>query len=119
MRLRLALCSVTVAATAVSAPLAASGDLSARLTKSLRSPDISLARTAAIAVDAGTGTVLYAHNDALPVHPASNEKLPVSWAALTRLGTEYRFTTEVLGVGRRTLYRKLEQYGRGGGSDES
>ena len=101
MRLRLALCSVAFAATAVSSPLAASGDLSARLTKSLRSPDISLARTAAIAVDAGTGTVLYAHNDALPVHPASNEKLPVSWAALTRLGTEYRFTTEVLGVGRR------------------
>jgi two-component system response regulator HydG len=26
---------------------------------------------------------------------------------------------QVLGVGRRTLYRKLEQYGRGGGSDES
>ena len=101
MRLRLALCSFAVAATAVSSPLAASGDLSARLTKSLRSPDISLARTAAIAVDAGTGTVLYAHNDGLPVHPASNEKLPVSWAALTRLGTEYRFTTEVLGVGRR------------------
>ena len=101
MRLRLALCSVAVAATAVSAPLAASGDLSARLTKTLRSPDISLARTAAIAVDAGTGTVLYAHNDAVPVHPASNEKLPVSWAALTRLGTGYRFTTEVLGAGRR------------------
>jgi D-alanyl-D-alanine carboxypeptidase/D-alanyl-D-alanine-endopeptidase (penicillin-binding protein 4) len=101
VRLRLALCSVAVAATAVSSPLAASGDLSAGLTKSLRAPSLSLARTAAIAVDATTGTVLYAHNDALPVHPASNEKLPVSWAALTRLGTGYRFTTEVLGVGRR------------------
>lgn len=101
MRLRLALCSVAVAATAVSSSLAASGDLSAGLTKSLRAPSLSLARTAAIAVDAESGTVLYAHNDALPVHPASNEKLPVSWAALTRLGTGYRFTTEVLGVGRR------------------
>ncbi len=101
MRLRLALCSVAVAATAVSSPLAASGDLSSGLTKSLRAPSLSLARTAAIAVDAQTGTVLYAHNDALPVHPASNEKLPVSWAALTRLGTGYRFKTEVLGVGRR------------------
>jgi D-alanyl-D-alanine carboxypeptidase/D-alanyl-D-alanine-endopeptidase (penicillin-binding protein 4) len=101
VRLRLALCSVAVAATAVSSPLAASGDLSAGLTKSLRSPSLSLARTAAIAVDADTGTVLYAHNDALPVHPASNEKLPVSWAALTRLGTGFRFTTEVVGVGRR------------------
>ncbi len=101
MRLRLALCSAAIAATAVSSPLAASGDLSARLTKSLRSPYLSLARTSAIAVDAGTGTVLFAHNDTLPVHPASNEKLPVSWAALTRLGTGYRFTTEVAGVGRR------------------
>ena len=101
MRLRLALCSVAVAATAVSSPLAASGDLAARLTKSLRAPSLSLARTSAIAVDASTGTVLFSHNAALPVHPASNEKLPVSWAALTRLGSDYRFTTEVLGVGRR------------------
>jgi serine-type D-Ala-D-Ala carboxypeptidase/endopeptidase (penicillin-binding protein 4) len=33
--------------------------------------------------------------------PASNEKLPVSWAALTRLGPSYRYRTEVLGVGLR------------------
>jgi D-alanyl-D-alanine carboxypeptidase/D-alanyl-D-alanine-endopeptidase (penicillin-binding protein 4) len=101
VRLRLALCSVAVAATAVSSPLAASGDLAARLTKSLRSPSLSLARTSAIAVDASTGTVLFSHNAGLPVLPASNEKLPVAWAALTRLGPGYRFTTEVLGVGRR------------------
>jgi len=101
VRLRLALCCVAVAATVVSTPLAASGDLAARLTKSLRSPYLSLARTSAIAVDASNGTVLFAHNATRPVHPASNEKLPVSWAALTRLGPDYRFTTEVLGVGRR------------------
>jgi len=101
VRLRLALCSVVLAAAAVSSPLAASGDLAARLTKSLRSPSLSLARTSAIAVDASTGTVLFSHNASRPVHPASNEKLPVSWAALTRLGPDYRFTTEVLGVGRR------------------
>ncbi len=101
MRLRIAFCSVAVAATAVSAALAAPGDLTARLTKSLRSPSLSLARTSAIAVDTSTGAVLYAHNATVPVHPASNEKLPVSWAALTRLGPDYRFTTEVLGVGHR------------------
>jgi D-alanyl-D-alanine carboxypeptidase/D-alanyl-D-alanine-endopeptidase (penicillin-binding protein 4) len=101
VRLRLALCSVVLAAAVVSSPLAASGDLAARLTKSLRSPSLSLARTSAIAVDASTGTVLFSHNASRPVHPASNEKLPVSWAALTRLGPDYRFTTEVLGVGRR------------------
>jgi D-alanyl-D-alanine carboxypeptidase/D-alanyl-D-alanine-endopeptidase (penicillin-binding protein 4) len=101
VRLRLAVCSAVAAATVVSAPLAASGDLATTLTKSLRSPSLSLARTSAIAVDAATGTVLYAHNAVLPVHPASNEKLPVSWAALTRLGPGFRFTTEVLGVGHR------------------
>ena len=35
------------------------------------------------------------------VAPASNEKLPVSWAALTTLGPGYRFHTEVYGVGTR------------------
>ena len=101
MRLRLVLCALAIAATVVSSPLAASGDLAARLGKTLRSPHLSLARTSAIAVDVKTGAVLFAHNEHLPVIPASNEKLPVSWAALTRLGPGYRFVTEVLGVGSR------------------
>lgn len=75
--------------------------LTARLTGSLRAPALSLGRTAAIAVDVRTGAVVYAHNAATPVVPASNEKLPVSWAALTRLGPAFRFHTELLGVGRR------------------
>ena len=101
MRLRLALSLVAIAATVVSSPLAASSDLATRLSKSLRSPSLSLARTSAIAVDVSTGTVLFSHNETRPVHPASNEKLPVSWAALTRLGPGFRFTTEVLAVGER------------------
>ena len=101
MRLRLALCSLAIAATAVSSPLAAPSDLTARLSKSLRSPYLSLQRTSAIAVDARTGAVVFAHNESLPLHPASNEKLPVSWAALTRLGPGFRFTTELLGAGQR------------------
>ena len=47
------------------------------------------------------GDVLFAHNRASRSLPASNEKLPVSWAALDRLGPGFRFTTEVLGVGDR------------------
>lgn len=101
MRLRLAFCSVAVAATAASSPLAAPVDLSSRLSKSLRSPHVSLQRTSALAVDLRTGNVLFAHNAALPLNPASNEKLPVSWAALTRLGPGYRFATQVLGAGER------------------
>ena len=47
------------------------------------------------------GAIVFAHNESLPVAPASNEKIPVSWAALTRLGAGYRFHTEVYGVGTR------------------
>jgi len=104
VRLRVALlasCSASIAAVVASTSLAASGDLSTRLTKTLRSPNLSLERTSAVAVDARTGTVLFAHNETRPVIPASNEKLPVAWAALTRLGTGYRLTTEVLGRGSR------------------
>ena len=101
VRFRIALCTVAMAATAVGSPPAASGDLASRLQKSLRSPYVSLAQTSALAVDMRTGTVLFGHNQNVPVHPASNEKLPVSWAALTRLGPGYRFTTSVLGTGQR------------------
>lgn len=97
----LAVCSAAIAAIAVSSPLAASSDLSTRLAMTLRSPNLSLERTAAIAVDARTGSVLFAHNETTPIVPASNEKLPIAWAALTRLGPGYRLRTEVLGKGDR------------------
>jgi D-alanyl-D-alanine carboxypeptidase/D-alanyl-D-alanine-endopeptidase (penicillin-binding protein 4) len=100
-RVALLAVSAAIAAIVVSSPLAASSDLSTRLAKTLRSPNLSLERTSAIAVDARTGAVLFAHNESAPVVPASNEKLPVAWAALTRLGPSYRFTTQVLGVGER------------------
>lgn len=93
--------SVMLAATVVSSPLAATADLSTRLAASLRSPYVSLARTSALAVDLRTGTVLFAHNETTPVVPASNEKLPVAWAALTRLGPDHRFRTDLLGAGAR------------------
>ena len=80
---------------------AGSGDLSARLSKSLRSPYLALDRTGAIAMDAATGEVLFSHNATLPLVPASNEKLPVAWTALILLGPSYRFHTDVLGTGQR------------------
>ena len=75
--------------------------LEPKLTQALISPSLSLHRTAALAVDVSTGRVVFAHNAAVPVAPASNEKIPVAWAALTRLGPAYRFHTEVYGVGER------------------
>lgn len=76
-------------------------DISGRLAASLRSPHVSPARTSALAVDVRTGAVLYEQNATTPVVPASNEKLPVAWAALMRLGPGYRFTTDLLGTGGR------------------
>jgi D-alanyl-D-alanine carboxypeptidase/D-alanyl-D-alanine-endopeptidase (penicillin-binding protein 4) len=105
LRTRLALLVLLCALVAPAASTAGGtedADLAARLTRTLRSPYLSLGQTAAIAVDAATGEVLYAHNATRPVVPASNEKLPVAWTALTLLGPAYRFRTEVLGAGERT-----------------
>ncbi len=94
---------IVVAATAGLAPATATAAPRAGavpgLTKALKSPALSLGRTAALAVDLKTGAVVFAHNGTMPVAPASNEKLPVAWAALTRLGPAYRFHTELYGVG--------------------
>jgi D-alanyl-D-alanine carboxypeptidase/D-alanyl-D-alanine-endopeptidase (penicillin-binding protein 4) len=105
VRLRLALVallSLLVAPATSHSADTGTGDLTARLTKSLRSPYLALDRTGAIAMDALTGEVLYAHNASLPLVPASNEKLPVAWTALILLGPSYRFHTDVLGTGERT-----------------
>ena len=94
---------VAVAATAAQAASAAAphAGVVPGLTKALKSPSLSLGRTAALAVDLKTGEVVFAHNGTMPVAPASNEKVPVAWAALTRLGPLYRFHTELYGVGAR------------------
>ncbi len=102
LALVVALLCMLVAPAASSADASASGDLATRLTTTLRSPYLSLGQTAAIALDASTGTVLYAHNATRPIVPASNEKLPVAWTALDLLGPSFRFRTEVLGDGERT-----------------
>src|SRR4029078_5767818 len=42
------------------------------------------------------GEPLYSRNDTLPLIPASNEKLTVTYAALTALGPAFRIETDVL-----------------------
>ena len=101
IRRALLLAVPSVACAAATTATAAGPPIQPRLTKALTGPSLSLGRTAALAVDAATGDVIYAHNSSLPVAPASNEKIPVSWAALTSLGTGYRFHTEVYGAGTR------------------
>ena len=62
-------------------------------------PHVSAARTGAVAFDLTTGTALFERNAGLPLVPASNEKLAVTYAALESLGPEYRIETDVLGRG--------------------
>jgi D-alanyl-D-alanine carboxypeptidase/D-alanyl-D-alanine-endopeptidase (penicillin-binding protein 4) len=78
---------------------AADATLAGRLSSALSVPNVDPARTAALAVDLRTGAVVYARNESLALVPASNQKLPVAYAALTLLGPGYRFHTEVEGTG--------------------
>ena len=87
---------------ALASPVAAGAQqtpLQARLAKALRVPHVAPARSAAVALDLATGTVLFTQNPALSLAPASNEKLPLTYAALTTLGSTFRIETDVLGVG--------------------
>src|SRR6478735_208462 len=77
IRRALLLAVASVACAAVATATAAGPPIQPRLTKALTGPSLSLGRTAALAVDASTGDVIYAHNSSLPVAPASNEKIPV------------------------------------------
>lgn len=50
-------------------------------------------RVAVCARDVDRGALVFAHHDAEPMLPASNQKLLVALAVLDGLGAEYRFTT--------------------------
>ena len=70
-----------------------------RLEKALAGSGVPLQGRSIVVVDTRNGAVVYARNPKRPLRPASNEKLPVSIAALRRLGPGFRFETEVLGAG--------------------
>jgi D-alanyl-D-alanine carboxypeptidase/D-alanyl-D-alanine-endopeptidase (penicillin-binding protein 4) len=76
--------------------------LARRLAHALAVPHVKTTLSGALAVDLETGRVLYALNPDRSLAPASNEKLPVTYAALVRLGASYRFRTQVLGRGYRS-----------------
>jgi serine-type D-Ala-D-Ala carboxypeptidase/endopeptidase (penicillin-binding protein 4) len=111
---------ITVVALAVTAPVGAAtrvaSPIGSRLAKALRVPHIAPSRSAALAVDLATGEQLYAQNDALPLAPASNEKLPLTYALLTALGPGMRIDTDVAATGDRngtTLTGSLVLVGHG------
>jgi len=90
-----------VAALLALAPLARAGvlPLPTRLAHALEVKGIAAGQSGAVAVDLENGHVVFARNPALPLAPASNEKLPLTFAALEELGPAYRFHTDVVGDG--------------------
>jgi serine-type D-Ala-D-Ala carboxypeptidase/endopeptidase (penicillin-binding protein 4) len=73
--------------------------LPTRLASALAVPGNSASSSGAVVVDLQTGRLLFARHPDLPLAPASNEKLTVSFTGLRELGTSYRFRTEVLARG--------------------
>ena len=73
--------------------------LQRRLARALQVPHVAPARSAAVALDLASGTVLFEQNPGRSLAPASNEKLPLTYAALMQLGPTYRIETDVLGEG--------------------
>jgi serine-type D-Ala-D-Ala carboxypeptidase/endopeptidase (penicillin-binding protein 4) len=78
---------------------ASSLPLPTRLANALAVRGNQPASSAALAVDLRSGGVLFARHADLSLDPASNEKLPVTFAALHELGLAYRFKTAVLATG--------------------
>jgi len=74
--------------------------LPTRLAHALEVPSLTASSSGAIAIDLASGGVVFERNADTPLAPASNEKLPITFAALRTLGPAYRFPTEVLGSGR-------------------
>jgi D-alanyl-D-alanine carboxypeptidase/D-alanyl-D-alanine-endopeptidase (penicillin-binding protein 4) len=87
--------STSFASAAGAAPRA----LEPRLDRALAVPHVSLSASAAFAIDLDTGQAVYSRNASLPLLPASNEKLAVTYAALTALGPSFQIETDVLGSG--------------------
>ena len=83
-----------LAALGLAAPAPAA--LQPRLERALHVPHVSLGATGAVAVDLATGQTIYSRNASLPLLPASNEKLAVTYGALTALGPAFRIETDVL-----------------------
>src|SRR5207237_3594581 len=81
------------------ARVSASASLQSSLERALRVPHVSLAATGAVAIDLSTGATEYSRNGSLPLIPASNEKLAVTYAALTALGPGFTIETDVVGEG--------------------
>ena len=73
--------------------------LTPKLARALAVSGLGGTRKAAVAIDLETGEVLFKQQRYVGLEPASNEKLPVTFAALHALGGTFRIPTDVLGDG--------------------
>jgi D-alanyl-D-alanine carboxypeptidase/D-alanyl-D-alanine-endopeptidase (penicillin-binding protein 4) len=113
-----AVCALAAAGSSAGGSTGARFDsaLAKRLAQALAVPHVRSALSGAVAIDLESGKVVYALNPDRSLAPASNEKLPLTYAALVKLGASYRFRTQVLGVGtRRGSVWDGDLYLRGGG----
>jgi serine-type D-Ala-D-Ala carboxypeptidase/endopeptidase (penicillin-binding protein 4) len=102
VRLRLPLATVVLAlllAPGAHARLDQAAPLERKLARALVVPNVSPARSAAVALDLETGEVVFSQNAGRSLAPASTAKLPLTYALLTTLGPSFRIQTEVLGRG--------------------
>jgi D-alanyl-D-alanine carboxypeptidase/D-alanyl-D-alanine-endopeptidase (penicillin-binding protein 4) len=90
---------VLLAAAAAGARTANPSPLTPKLARALAVGGLNGATRAAVAVDLQTGEILYKERRFAAMAPASNEKLPITFAALHVLGGTYRIPTDVLGDG--------------------
>jgi serine-type D-Ala-D-Ala carboxypeptidase/endopeptidase (penicillin-binding protein 4) len=79
----------------VAASVAMGGPLSGRISSIVGRADLGGATVAVHAIDLDTGAEIIAHNANLASIPASNMKIITSGAALSVLGTEFAFRTEI------------------------
>jgi D-alanyl-D-alanine carboxypeptidase/D-alanyl-D-alanine-endopeptidase (penicillin-binding protein 4) len=99
--MRRALIALLLAALLVGGPSGAATrlPLPTRLAQALAVPNIAPQTEGALVVDLATGATVFDRNGDASLAPASNEKLPLTFAALKVLGADYRFRTEILGKG--------------------
>lgn len=95
----LAALAVLAAATPAAGVVRSDSKLQKRLAKALRVPHVPAKTSAAVAVDLETGEQLFALNDALPLAPASTEKLALTFALLASFNPRMRIETKVEATG--------------------
>jgi serine-type D-Ala-D-Ala carboxypeptidase/endopeptidase (penicillin-binding protein 4) len=95
----LAALAVLTSVSPAAAAVRSDSTLQDKLAKALRVPHVSAASSAAVAVDLGTGQELFATNDTLPLVPASNEKLALTYALFASFSPTMRIATKVDAIG--------------------